>query len=494
MSDRVDDYTADMGYTHGYYAELSPMRARLTMLGAGFAAPGLSTACELGFGQGVSLAIHAAVSSTIWYGNDFNTEHMASASALLEASGAKAHLYQDSFIKFATRKNLPDFDYIGLNGVWSWISDESQAAIVDFVRKHLKVGGVFFVSYITLPGWAPYMPLRELLAYNAGRDLQDSLPMLDRIDTSLDFARRFLATTPAFFADNPAVAEFLTVLDGRSRMILAHDFCNRNYRPMYFSTVASRLMPAGLSYVGPANIGTLESVYLTRPQRELLGTIADPVFRETVHDFLVNRYMRRDLWIKGPATRLDDRSRTALLREVRIVAATPRPELPVKLRAALALNGGPGETVYRPLVEMLSNLQPISLAEIEYSLAPAGATFDQILDVVLLMAGREQLEFLLPGEPSDDVRAQCARLNTHLLEAARSRDDFGHLASPITGAGVSLKRRQQLFLLAYRDGADQPEALANFARAFLPSEMELDEQARSFIETDLPLLKMLGIA
>lgn len=35
MSDWTGGYVADIGYTHGYYAELSPARARFALLKAG---------------------------------------------------------------------------------------------------------------------------------------------------------------------------------------------------------------------------------------------------------------------------------------------------------------------------------------------------------------------------------------------------------------------------------------------------------------------------
>lgn len=488
------DYIVDVGYTRGYYAELNPLRARLAMLKAGLAPPEMSTACELGFGQGVSLAIHAAASSTVWYGNDINPEHVASASALIAASGATAHLFEESFTEFAQRADLPDFDYIGMNGVWSWISDASQAAIVDFVQKRLKTGGVFYINYIALPGWAPYMPVRELLAQHAESAATRTLPLFDRIDASLEFARQLQKAAPAFFADNPAVADYLSTMGDRGHSYLAHAYFNQNYRPTYFSTVASLFTPAGLHYVGPADIGNLESVHLTRPQRDLLGTIGDPVFRELVYDFLVNRYARRDLWVKGDAPRLDKLKRASLLRETKISAAVPRPELPVKLRAALTLNGGPSDAICKPLLQMLSTLEPASLGVIEKSLASRGATLEQLLEAVLLVAGQEQLEIVQPQEASSSVRARCEKLNGHLLEAARSTGGFNHFASPVTGAGVALSRRQQLFLLAHREGADRPEALAAFVRTFLADDTALIDHARTFIDTDLPLLKRLEVA
>ena len=58
-------------------------------------------------------------------------------------------------------------DYVGLHGIWSWISDENRAVIVDFVRRKLKVGGVLYVSYNTQPGWAAMVPLRDLFVEHA---------------------------------------------------------------------------------------------------------------------------------------------------------------------------------------------------------------------------------------------------------------------------------------------------------------------------------------
>lgn len=72
MSDWTAGYVADIGYTYGYYTELNPLRVKLAFLNAGLALPEFGTACELGFGQGLSANIHAAASITQWHGTDFN--------------------------------------------------------------------------------------------------------------------------------------------------------------------------------------------------------------------------------------------------------------------------------------------------------------------------------------------------------------------------------------------------------------------------------------
>lgn len=95
---------------------------------------------------------------------DFNPSQAGFAQELAAASGAGAQLFDQAFAEFCNRPDLPDFDFIGLHGLWSWISDENRAVIVDFIRRKLKVGGVLYISYNAQPGWAAMVPMRDLLA------------------------------------------------------------------------------------------------------------------------------------------------------------------------------------------------------------------------------------------------------------------------------------------------------------------------------------------
>ncbi len=72
MTNWTEGYVADINYTYGYYSELNPTRARLALLNKGIEPPQIETACELGFGQGLSVNIHAAASPVEWWGTDFN--------------------------------------------------------------------------------------------------------------------------------------------------------------------------------------------------------------------------------------------------------------------------------------------------------------------------------------------------------------------------------------------------------------------------------------
>ena len=124
-----EGYTSEIDYTFGYYQELNPSRIALPLIATGIKPPRVTRACELGFGQGVSLNINAASSEIQWYGNDFNPNQALFAQQMAEASGSKAICTDQSFEQFCAREDLPQFDFIGLHGIWSWISDKNRAIL-----------------------------------------------------------------------------------------------------------------------------------------------------------------------------------------------------------------------------------------------------------------------------------------------------------------------------------------------------------------------------
>jgi SAM-dependent methyltransferase len=248
MSDWTSGYVADVGYTYGYYPELNPFRVKLAFLNAGLAFPEFGAACELGFGQGLSANLHAAASVTEWHGTDFNPSQAGFARELAQVAGAGAKLHDEAFADFSNRPDLPDFDYIGLHGIWSWISDDNRAVIVEFLRRKLKVGGVLYISYNTLPGWATFAPLRHLMTEHAAVLGAEGRGIVNRIDGALDFTERLLATNPQFLRANPTLRDRLDRIKGQNRHYLAHEYFNRDWHPMHFATMADWLEPAKLQY------------------------------------------------------------------------------------------------------------------------------------------------------------------------------------------------------------------------------------------------------
>jgi len=460
MSGRHDDYVTELGYTRGYFSELSLPHLRLALLKHGFAPPDIRTCCEMGFGQGLSLAIHAAASPAVWYGTDINAEHMAAATELVRSSGATAHLHQEPFADLAERTDVPPFDFVGMNGVWSWVSEQTRGTIVDFLRRKLKPGGVLFVSYIS-SGWRPFQPLQELLAAHAHQDAQSQTPLTERMEASLAFAERLRQAAPGYLEDNPRADEYLDDLAAKDRRFLAHDLFNRHYHPMSLAAVRTQLAQAGLVHAGSADLGDLDAIRLTPKQRQLLDTIEESALRESVRDFLVNRFARRDYFIKGPAKTLSPEERLEALRRMRFIALRPHPELPAKLRAVLTLQRtGLTEELQRPIFEALASLSPLSLERAENLAKSNGRGGAEALDVLLLGAATGQLSPIQDATDIEPRRPFTRALNARLVEKPFDEDDTEYLASPVTGAGVAVRRRLLPLLSSHRDGGPGPDSHA----------------------------------
>ncbi|WP_332852051.1 class I SAM-dependent methyltransferase [Duganella sp. S19_KUP01_CR8] len=510
MTDWTSGYVADIGYTYGYYDLLNPLRAKLALLKAGLVQPQITTACELGFGQGLSVNIHGAASTTKWYGTDFNPSQASYAQELAANMDDGPQLFDQSFAEFCSRADLPDFDFIAVHGIWSWISDENRAIIVDFVRRKLKVGGMLYISYNTQPGWAAMIPMRDLMTQHAAMMAPPGAGVLTKVDGAIAFANKLMTTNPAFAVANPTVVERLKKLASMDRHYLAHEYFNRDWLPMSFADMAGWLSEAKLDFACSAAYSELlPQLNVTQEQRALLNEIPDAVFRESIFGFMSNQQFRRDYWIKGKRS-LQPIEYAEQLRAQRVVLCEPASSIKLTVKTLLGdctLSGA----IYTPIIQLLSDHVDRTIGEIEQALSGHGITLTQLHEACLLLADMGAL--CSAQEPSVAAlrRPQTDRLNQRLLLQARGAGEVSSLASPVTGAGVTVNRFQQLFISAIAEGKLQPSELAYHAWQVLKASKqtirkqdvellgdeqnlaELTSQATEFRDLRLPLLRALGI-
>jgi len=511
MNDWTAGYVADIGYTFGYYQELNPLRVKLAFLNASLVPPDHGTHCELGFGQGMSANIHAAASGNAWHATDFNPAQAGFAQSLARVSGANAHLTDEAFADFCNRLDLPDFDSIGLHGIWSWISDENRAVIVDFIRRKLKVGGVLYISYNTQPGWAAMVPMRDLLTEHSEVMGAPGQGIVSRIDGALDFAEKLFATSPTYAKANPLVVERLKGIKGQNRNYLAHEYFNRDWLPIPFSRMAEWLAPTKVNYACSAHfLDHIDAVNLTVEQQALLKEIPDAMFRETVRDFMVNQQFRRDYWVKG-ARKLNPLEQAEAFRAQKVILVQPRADVSLKVTGAIG-EATMQEAVYNPILDALADYKPRTLGQIEQAVKDKGVAFAQVTQAVMILTGAGNLSAVQDDAVISKAKKHTDKLNAHLIDKARGSSDISYLASPVTGGGVTVGRFQQLFLLAMSQGKKQPADLAAHVWQILATQgqkivkegktletaeeniAELTEQAQTFADKQLPILKALGIA
>lgn len=510
MSNWSDGYVTEINYTYGYFAELNPLNAKQLFLRAGRKLPEINTACELGFGQGVSVNMHAAASACDWYGTDFNPTQAVFAQELSKASGGRLKVFDDSFLQFCSRSDLPEFDYICLHGIWSWISDENRKIIVDFVSRKLKLGGVLYISYNTFPSWGAMVPLRELLNLYAEQGNATS-GIVDRVGRSLDFASKLISASPKYANAFPDVVQRIQKIKTQDKSYLAHEYFNRDWEPMSFDSLSKWLKPAKLEWVTSAScLDAMDALNLSSEQQSLLKEIPDVTLRQTVRDFCINRQFRKDYWVKG-SNNITTFEQSEEIRKLSFVLTAWKEDIPKRIQCEIG-EVELQENIYAPILNQLINYRPWSIGELEQKLASQGLTLNQICEALLVLTGAKIVQPSHAPMDSSKSDEQCQKLNAYLLSKAKSRNDINYLASPIIGGGYGIGRFQQLFLLARSNGATEVEQLAEYAWSIISSQKqkivkdgnvletdelnmkELIERASDFTNKQLPILRALKIA
>lgn len=471
MSGWSDGYNADIAYTHGAYRELSPGYLAYVCLLNGVRPPRTDRPfryCELGCGQGMTLNILAATHPHgRFVGIDFNPLHIAGARRMAEEAGlANVAFHERSFQDVAAGNGaagaLPatetgdGFDFIVLHGVYSWISPENRKAVVDILDRMLKPGGLVYVSYNCMPGWAPMQPLQTLMLAHAAANPARS----DRqFDAALGFLNRLNEARAGYFAANPAAGQHLGAIAGQDRRYLTHEYLNVHWEPLGHAQVARELARAKLGYAGSANIPHNIDELSVRPElRAILAEIADPTLLETARDFAVNQVFRRDIFIRG-LERMPAREAAAELRQRRFTLTVPR------AKAGLAIPVPLGELRHDPalglpILDALAAGTP-SLGEIAALPEMDRHDVGTISRFVALLVSVNHAHPLV--EPLEEGRAAAGRLNRAIARRMLIDESLHFLAAPAVGLGVGADSLERVVLAGLLTG--QPvdvQALSGF--------------------------------
>jgi len=508
MSDWSQGYVTDVEYTHGFYRELTPAMLRFALLLRGLRSPSVDdpfTYCELGCGQGFSSNLLAAANPTgDFWAVDFNASHIAGAQALAREAGTPNIRFLDqSFGEFLDTET-PSFDFIALHGVYSWISAENRRLIVQIARRKLKVGGVLYVSYNTLPGLSPVLPLRQLMIQHAA---QSAGPTVQRIDRALEFASQLASLKAGYFQANPLAGARLDSMKSASRNYLAHEYFNRDWTPQYHAEVAQEMAEAKLNFAASATISdNFDGIGLPANARQVMAETTDPLFRETLRDYFTNQTFRRDIYVRGPV-RLSAPERMDQLSALRFALTTPRALVP-KTAAFPVGEVTLTPDIYDPVLDALAQ-GPQTLADLARGIDLGRGNGNQavLLEALAILTSLGHVAPCLSEAGDDARRGRTGAFNQALQRQAQTVDRFHAHASPITGGGVGVSRIDQLFLDAVRQGRDPVNAAWDSLQAAghrlvvqdKPLEgdearAELASLHRTFENRQRPILTQLGIA
>ena len=512
MNSWNEGYFTDSTYTYGYYRELSPNFMRWCLTLKGFDAPEISDDschCELGIGQGVSANIHAAATPGKFFGTDFNPAHAAGAQAMADASGADAKFFEDSFEEFAKRDDLPQFDSIGFHGIWSWISAENREHMLEIVRRQLKSGGMVYNSYNCLPGWAPNAPLRELLKLHYDNHTGGGV-VENQVKSALDFVEEMIAAKPAYINLAPNFVKSFEGLKKHDPHYIAHEYLNLDWDLMYFKDVVKMFQNHKLDFAATAMpVETFSELGLTAEAREFFKKISDPLVREQVRDYFINRQFRKDIFVRG-LRRLSSYEAYEKILSTRYVLTKFAADVPLKIQTSIA-EVNLSEEIYPPLLEFLQedNFRPKTM--VEYLQRHPEKKPQELIEAVTFLVDANHVLPCQSDATVKRVKKSCDKLNAYICERAKFSEEINFMASPLTGMGVNVNRIHQLFLTAAKAGEKSTDKLAAAAWEILsrqgqrmvldgkkieePEEnvAQLKKLAEDFLSKSLPIYKTLQL-
>ena len=169
------------------------------------------------------------------------------------------------------------------------------------------------------------------------------------------------------------------------------------------------------------------------------------------------------------------------------------------------------EAVYNPILDVLADYKPRTLAQVEHALKGQEIAFAQIVQAVLVLSHSATLVAVQDEAIIPKAKKHTDKLNVWLMNRSRSSGEVSFLASPVSGGGIAVGRFQQLFLLAVSGGQKLPAEWAKFAWTVIQAQgsklvkegktletpeeniAELTTQAEEFATKRLPVLKALQV-
>ncbi len=444
------DYVTDVPYVRTFSNSLSPSMLRLAAALNGFAPPPNRefTYLELGSANGDSLvALASAFPDARFVGIDINHDHVAFATSLAAKACVDNVLFIQGDFAELPRDALPDFDFVAMYGLLSWISPDKRKAAIDLAATRLKPGGLLFAAYNAMPGWSAVEPLRRLMLDAAGTTGTSA----ERAQRGLSAAKLLDDAGARYFVQNPAARAMLAAALRTGLPYAIHEYFLPDWHPHYFEDLADELDSAGLHFVGqlPAYLN-FRDLAIPASLQPVFAGLTHRIAFERAKDYALNEFFRRDVFIKGQVSRADELTReyfdttrfTSLVDPSRVKGKVRLPSCTLEFVGPIFESLIPAVAEHALSVPELARLP---------DLAPFG--IESIRRAVLQLTIGEQLWPLHSPVPPLLPAGLGPFLPCHpharfALEQPLSAGDRVVVASPATGTGIVLSPLEVVCLRA----------------------------------------------
>ncbi|PMS18600.1 methyltransferase [Trinickia dabaoshanensis] len=300
-SDSSSGYLSDVTFPDRFHRELSPTWLNYASVLGGARAKALGRPfryLDLGCGFAHSTIVNAAAfPHAQFHACDFNRAHIEAASQRAARLGVGNVVFHESSFEALLEHDLPEFDFIVLHGIYSWVDADVRQAVRRLISERLAEEGLVYLSYNCQPGWSAEAPLRKLML-----EFAQSTSGSIETRTGNAIAGMQALGNPSFryFRDNPSATEALSALAASPLDYLAHEYLNRTWEIHYSVDVLDDMAHTGLAYTGSATLADNHpTLLMDRQAAEAIAALPNARLRHLAEDFAVNRRFRRDVFVRG---------------------------------------------------------------------------------------------------------------------------------------------------------------------------------------------------
>lgn len=321
-------YVTDVAYLPGYYPFMAPARMRYVASLQGIRPPAVAEGfefLELGCGFGSTLLTLAAANPQGRFtGVDFMPVHTDHIAREVAATGLRnVRVLCADFANMPA--DLPACDFIALHGVFSWVSPELRACVLEIIRRHLKPDGIVEVTYNCMPGWSSLLPVRTLLRHFAGQAQGDSIT---RVRRALAIVAEMRKADIPVFHDQPLAAQLVDRLVQADPHYVAHEYLNEHWTVFHAADVLAMFGAIGLGHAGRLPYHHNHWELCAKPHFAGQFQGADLATVETLKDHHVNTMFRWDLFSPRPREEWTPRQRAEAAADLFFRTAAPQASLP----------------------------------------------------------------------------------------------------------------------------------------------------------------------
>lgn len=413
--------------------------------GAGFAW------CELHCGSAVTATLLAAANPLgDFHGIDVRAQMLDEGRALADEGGVRNLTLHEAGLEQALDLSLPEFDYVVVSGVYSWVPARERALVLAFLRKFLKPGGVSYVSYNARPGWNRFDPFRRLYR-EATRGLAADPHQRLKAAREL-YAELEAAKAPAIVASGVSAAS-LAELEAIPVEVLAADYANDFAEPLYVTEVVSDFAAIDCTLAGAAEMAESLPVLMGHePFKSALQHLPTGPGRELAKDMLRDTRFRRDVFVRG-GPRLSADNREMML--TGLAFALERPAVEMVYEAAMPFGRIAFDTPEsHGVVDALSG-GPRSMADLFAGAGNDSEAVPRIVGSLHALLLSQQIRPVYRRAP--EAAKAVAQLSSAILSRASVPGAIGFLPSDC-GTGFSVPVADQVFSAQPNDMPAQARA------------------------------------